>query len=336
MYNSHRVSELALKILNGSSSSSSYCLADEEYRFLFEEWHGFYDDILYWANRIRQRFKGNRVKLCSIVNAKSGMCSENCRFCAQSSSSRASGVSIYPLLSKSGIVKTYENCASRGLSSCFGIVAAGESPSEDEIKNIGDAIYEIKKKNAGVKVSASLGRLDFESLRYLKEKGLDVYHHNLETSESFFENICTTHSYKSKVGTLLNAKKASLALCSGGIFGLGETPAQRFEMACALRKINPDSIPLNFLNPIKGTEIFETAPRLAPREILSVVAAFRFVFPDKDIRVCGGREVNLGDMQSWIFYAGANGMMTGGYLTTPGRSTDEDARMIKDLGLEVE
>jgi len=335
MYNSHRVSDLALKILSGSSSSS-YRFADEEYRFLFEGWEGFYDDILYWANKIRQHFKGNRVKLCSIVNAKSGMCSENCRFCAQSSSSRASGISVYPLLSKSELVKTYESCAGRGLSSCFGIVTSGESPSEEEIKNIGEAISEIKKKNAGVRVSASLGRLDFESLKYLKEKGLDVYHHNLETSESFFENICTTHSYKSKVETLLNAKRASLALCSGGIFGLGESPAQRFEMACALRKIGPDSIPLNFLNPIKGTEIFETAPRLSPREILSVVAAFRFIFPDKDIRVCGGREVNLRDLQSWIFYAGANGMMTGGYLTTPGRSPDEDERMIRDLGLEAE
>jgi len=331
MINGNEIAKLATRVLESQIS-----VGVEDCRGFFEEWERYFDDILYWANKIRRYFKGNKVKFCSIVNAKSGMCSEDCRFCAQSSFSR-SDVKIYPLLDKDEIVESYENCAKKGVSSCFGIVTSGESVSGEEIRNIGEAIDEIKKKNFRVKISASLGRINFESLSYLKKMGLDVYHHNLETAESFFSKICTTHSYESKLNTIRAVKKAGLKLCSGGLFGIGETMSERLELADTLKKYGPpDSIPLNFLNPIKGTPLYTDVVCLSPKEILATIAAFRFLFPDKDIRVCGGREVNLRDMQSWIFYAGANGTMTGGYLTTGGRQPEEDTRMIKDLGLEIE
>jgi biotin synthase len=163
---------------------------------------------------------------------------------------------------------------------------------------------------------------------------MNRFHHNIETAPSFFPSICTSHTIEDKLKTIRIAKEVGLEICSGGIIGMGESAAQRIEFALTLRELDADSIPFNILNPIKGTPLSDIAP-LHPTEILRTIAIFRFILPTKDITVCGGRETNLRDCLSWIFYAGANGTMTGGYLTTPGRSPDTDIRMITDLGLTV-
>lgn len=306
-----------------------------------------YDELLFWANKIRRRFKGDSVKLCSIINAKSGMCSEDCRFCAQSAHSRAE-VKSYPLVSPSEITEAYERAAAAG-ALCFGVVTSGRGISDEDVARVGEAVKKIssgahlaQKCSGGVsrritraKISASLGELAIEQLAFLKECGIEKYHHNIETSERFFPSVCTTHTYADRIRTLRAVKSAGLELCCGGLLGLGETPRDRLDFALTLKKINPDSVPLNFLNPVAGTAL-ENATPLSAREILGLIAAFRFILSDKDISVCGGREINLRDMQSWIFYAGANGMMTGGYLTTTGRSPEEDKKMIADLGFEIE
>ena len=163
---------------------------------------------------------------------------------------------------------------------------------------------------------------------------MKTYHHNLETARSFFSNVCTTHEYDEDIATIRAVKKAGLRVCSGGIFGLGESPAQRVELAFTLRELDVESIPLNFLNPIPGTPL-ENAELITPQECLKAIALFRFINPAKEISVCGGREQNLRDLQSWIFFAGASGTMTGNYLTTTGRAAAEDWQMLKDLELTV-
>ncbi|MDI6756726.1 MAG: biotin synthase BioB [Endomicrobiia bacterium] len=337
----NKLCKIAEKVLNCEE------LKREELEYLFLSKDEELDDLLYWANKIRKKFKGDSVKLCSIINAKSGMCSEDCRFCAQSAHSRAE-VKSYPLVSPSEIYGAYERAARSG-ALCFGVVTSGRGVSDEDVARVGEAIKKIssdadtaQKEYTGdasrplvrAKISASLGELTIEQLAFLKECGLKKYHHNIETSERFFPSVCATHTYADRIKTLRAVKSAGLELCCGGLFGLGETPRDRLDFALTLKKINPDSVPLNFLNPVVGTAL-ENAPPLSAREILGLIAAFRFILPDKDISVCGGREVNLRDLQSWIFFAGANGMMTGGYLTTPGRSSDEDKKMLADLGLEV-
>ena len=282
------------------------------------------------ANRIREHFKGRKINLCSIINAKSGACSENCAFCAQSAKHTAK-VEKYPLVSSSAVSGALET-AVNNRAGCFGIITSGKALSKDEVERI--CGYVSENKDRGIRLSASLGELDDELLKKLKASGLKRFHHNIETAESFYPNICSTHSFSDRFRTAKAVKKAGLELCSGGIFGLGETRAQRVEFAFALRELGADSIPLNFLNPIEGTPLAGKEP-LSCEEILKCIAVVRYILPDKDISVCGGREVNLRDLQSWIFFAGANGMMTGNYLTTSGRGAEQDLRMIKDLGLEI-
>ena len=190
-------------------------------------------------------------------------------------------------------------------------------------------------KNLQIPVCASLGLLDIDTALRYKKAGLKNYHHNLETSESFFKNICSTHSYKESIETVRIAKKTGFRVCSGGIFGMGETPQQRVELAFTLKELDVDCIPMNFLNPISGTPL-ENMPPMKPLEILKTIAVYRFILPQKDIIICGGREINLRDLQSFMFVAGANGTMLGNYLTTKGRAAKEDLQMIKDLGLDAE
>lgn len=326
------IDKLAAKVIDGKTLDEKEC---ESIFFVGSE---RLSEVMFYADKIRRHHKGNRVRLCSIINAKSGMCSEDCRFCAQSAHAR-SKVDSYPLVSSDEIFSAYKKADGAG-ALCFGVVTSGRGVSAEEIGQIGEVIKKISSERAAnpsqrfARISASLGELSREQIVYLKNCGLQKYHHNLETSEKYFPSVCTTHSYSDRIKTLNAVKAAGLELCCGGLFGIGESALDRFEFAMELREIAPSSAPLNFLNPVAGTEL-ENAPRLSPREILGIIAAFRFVLPDKDISVCGGREVNLRDLQSWIFYAGANGMMTGGYLTTTGRSPDEDRRMIDDLGLEV-
>jgi biotin synthase len=284
------------------------------------------------AGAARERYKGRGVTLCGILNAKSGRCPEDCAFCAQSAHHRT-GAPLYPLVGAGEMVDRAREVESMGARE-YSIVTSGSAVrSEREIDEICKALACLREEGRLLRC-ASLGNLPEETLARLKEAGLTNYHHNLETARSFFPAVCTTHDYEEDVETVRRAKGLGLKVCCGGIFGLGESRCQRVELAETLRELDMDSVPLNFLNPIPGTPL-EGKNDLTPVECLKIVAVFRLMMPEKDIYVCGGREVNLRDLQSWIFMAGANGMMVGNYLTTSGRDPALDLAMIHDLGLEV-
>ncbi|MFC1478021.1 biotin synthase BioB [Candidatus Margulisiibacteriota bacterium] len=280
------------------------------------------------ANKIREHFKGKKINLCSISNAKSGKCSENCKFCAQSAHYKTA-VTPYSLKNKSDILKEIQK-AVKNKAERFSIVTSGKSILSDKEYEI--ILETIAQYPPVMGKCASLGTLSFKQCKMLKEAGLETYHHNLETARSFYPQICTTHTYEERLETLKNAKAAGLNLCSGGIFGLGETLEQRVELAFALKEVDPDGIPLNFLSPIPGTPL-EDMPVLEPLEALKIIAMFRFVHPDKTIRIGGGREKALGNLQPLMFIAGANAVLTGNYLTTAGKTPQDDHEMIKELGL---
>lgn len=285
--------------------------------------------LLYGANRIREKYKGNNIDLCAVVNAKSGLCAEDCKFCAQSARYNT-GSSIYPLITLKEMIARAKK-AKAIKAERFGIVTSGNKVNKQEIRVIAEAIADFKEM---IIPCVSLGNIDEDLLKELKYAGLSRYHHNLETSERFFPYVCTTHTYCERVATVDLLKKYDFEVCSGGLFGLGEEWEDRIDLALTLRKLEVDSVPLNFLFPVKNTPL-EQQERLTPFEILRIIAIFRYILPDKDIRVCGGREKNLRDLQSWMFYAGANGTMIGNYLTTEGRKPEDDLKMIKDLGLEI-
>lgn len=284
------------------------------------------------ANRLRGHFRGEYVTCCSIVNAKSGDCPEDCAFCAQSVYSRTC-VPAYPLLRKDEIIQAARQAARDGASG-FGVVISGAGVADEgELRCIGDALEAVSQQ-AGLEAHASLGSLDEGQFAYLKSRGLVCFNHNLETAASFFDQVVTTHTYDDRVKTVRAAKRVGIRVCCGGILGMGESFGQRIELAFALRDLDVDVVPLNFLHPIPGTPLGRLKP-LQPMEILSIVALFRFILPDKEIKVAGGREKNLRDLQGMIFFAGADGIILGNYLTTPGRPADADLALVRDLGLSV-
>jgi biotin synthase len=287
-------------------------------------------DLFASANRIRLHFRGNRVGLCSIINAKSGSCSEDCSFCAQSSQSQAK-IDPYPLLNIERVIQKARKVKKYGIRR-FSIVTSGKKVSGKDLIEIADMLAVIKK--LGIMPCASLGLLGGDELSALKAAGLDRYHHNLETSSQYFPKICNTHSYADKLQTIRAAQAAGLSLCSGGIFGLGETWQDRIDMAFALRDLDVDSVPINFLIPLSGTAL-EKKDLLHPLEALKIVSLYRFILPQKEIRVCGGRMQVLGEFNSMIFFAGADGMITGNYLTTLGRSPEDDLRFVNTLNLRM-
>lgn len=282
------------------------------------------------ANRIRHHFKKNTVDLCSIVNAKSGLCSEDCSYCAQSAKNTADAQS-FPLLGKKSLLEkareAYDGGAKR-----FCIVTSGRKASAKDLDVIADTISDIR--SMGLLPCATLGLLSGAELRLLKDAGLERYHHNLETSERLFPVLCTTHSFQDKIKTITDVHSAGLSLCSGGIFGIGEDWEDRISLAFSLKDLNPDSVPVNFLIPIPGTRL-EHQPSLAPLEALKIVSLLRCILPDKEIRICGGRMQTLGEFNSLVFFAGADGLLTGNYLTTPGRNFEEDKKLIEEFGLIV-
>lgn len=284
-------------------------------------------ELFYWANKIRQHFLGDEITCCAIVSAKQGRCSEDCRFCAQSAWFKTS-VEEFSFMSQKEIFAAAEAAHGQGTDS-LGIVTSGRELAEDELIHLCQG---IKGFPDGIHAHASLGLLTPGGAKRLKEGGVRRLNHNLETSERYFPELCTTHSYKDRLSTIKAAKAVGLEVCSGGIFGVGELPEDRVELALALRELDVDAIPLNFLHPIPGTPL-ETAGPLPPREILKIIALFRFILPKKEIKVAGGRQRNLRDLQSWVFYAGASSIIIGNYLTTRGRPSEEDLQMIEDLGL---
>ncbi|HTR44066.1 MAG TPA: biotin synthase BioB [Thermodesulfovibrionales bacterium] len=283
------------------------------------------------ACRIRERFRGNRIDLCSIVNAKSGACSEDCAYCAQSSKSNAD-VPVYPLVTGETVMKKAHEAREAGVRR-FCIVTSGKKVGKRELKEIASMVRKVRQ--TGFLPCATLGLLDKDELSLLQDNGLERYHHNLETSERFFPGICSTHSYGDKMRTIGAAKSLGLSLCSGGIFGIGESWQDRIDMAFALREIDTDSVPINFLIAVKGTRL-EARERLHPFDALKIVSLYRFIMPEKEIRVCGGRRQTLGEFNSMIFMAGADALLTGNYLTTTGTPYDEDLRLIEQYGLEIE
>lgn len=280
------------------------------------------------ASSLRTRFFGMRVHLCSILNAKSGACSEDCAFCAQSAR-HATEADVFSLVSEDRIRKAFEDCGDLPLDR-FGVVTSGEALDPSGVEKICRA---VSATNGGsVHWCASLGALDADALRSLKGAGVKRFHHNIETAPSFFANVCTTHGIEDRLATIRRAKDIGLEVCSGGILGLGETRAQRVELARLLCAEAVDSIPLNFLVPIPGTPL-EDAPPMEPMDILRSIAMFRLTNPRAEIKVCAGRSL-LRDLQPMIFAAGATGMMIGPLLTIAGGDVDRDLQMIRDLELE--
>lgn len=282
------------------------------------------------ANKIREVFCGKEVDLCTIMNAKSGRCSEDCKFCAQSAYYKTN-VEVYDLVSKEATLKLAKENESEGVNR-FSLVTSGRGITGSELEKVLD-IYEELNKKVKIDLCASLGILGYEELLRLREKGITMYHHNLETSREYYEEICTTHSYDERVDTINAARKAGMAVCSGGIIGLGESLEDRVKLAFQLRDLLVKSIPINVLNPVKGTPL-ENSESLSQDEILKTIAIFRFVNPEALIRLAGGRNL-IDEFGKNCFNAGANATITGNYLTTSGNKICDDKKMVIDLKLEV-
>ncbi|HLR80960.1 MAG TPA: biotin synthase BioB [Bacillota bacterium] len=283
------------------------------------------------AYTIRKHYYGNKVKLNMIINTKSGACSENCGYCSQSRDSTAP-IEKYRMMDKDSIVKGAEN-AHRLNSGTYCIVASGRGPTDRELNTVTSAVKEIKQKY-DLKICACLGILKPGQAEKLKEAGVDRYNHNLNTSENHHDNITTSHTYQDRVSTVNKAKEVGISPCSGVIVGMKETQMDVVHMAQSLKELDADSIPVNFLNPIEGTKL-EGTNELTPMYCLKVLALFRFMNPTKEIRISGGREVNLRTLQPLGLYA-ANSIFIGDYLTTAGREGTKDHQMLEDLGFEVD
>jgi biotin synthase len=285
------------------------------------------EELMALADRARKDGVGQRLELCNIMNAKSGLCPEDCKFCAQASRHRTA-INRYPLKSKAEMLGAAMRAKEIGAER-FDIVTSGDKLSKDEIKQIAEAVFEITS-GLKMRMCASLGSLAVEDLLLLKQAGLTRYHHNLETSPRFFPKIVTTHSFQERVATVSSAKKAGLELCSGGIIGMGETMADRIELALWLKRLGVDSVPLNILVPIKGTPLAKCAP-LSKEEVLRTICLFRLILKDKIIKLAAGREPFFGRAQVEAFKAGANGMLIGGYLTIKGQGLARDRQLIRQI-----
>jgi len=288
-------------------------------------------DMFAAANRIREERYTNRVDCCSIINAKSGNCSEDCSFCAQSVY-YDTDAETYGLMDRAEILESAKKSLDTGIRR-FCVVTSGRGIENDrELAAIADVISSMR--DIGIMPCATLGILDKTQLGVLKEAGLNRYHHNIETARSFYPSICSTHDFEDRLVTVKAAAETGLSVCSGGIIGMGETMAQRAEMALSLRDMGVDSVPLNFLMPVPGTPLGDMEP-ISPMEALKSIALFRFILPDKEIRVCGGRLNVLGELHPMMYMAGANGVLTGDYLTRIGRDPLMDRQLFEDLGLVI-
>jgi len=326
--NHDRIAELSRRVLGGGEITRVEAL----WLFNLEKTSDIFD-LLSWANRIREHFKGNKVHLCSIVNIKSGGCSENCRFCAQSAAYQTESPR-YGLIEAEPIQTAAEEAHANGVTA-LGLVAAWrgleEGPVLDEICHH----FEQLKSSGKARPDASLGMIKNQSVAdRLKAAGCECYNHNLESSRSFFPQVCTTHTYDERVQTIRHLKQAGIKICSGGILGMGETREDRCELAFSLKELGAHVVPINILNPIPGTP-FGHNPPLPAMEILKSIACFRFILPRQEIKIAGGRTVNLRDVQSLVFMAGASALMVGNYLTTLNQPVEKDLQMLKDLGLDA-
>lgn len=293
------------------------------------------DELLYVlaaAHRVRTHWHGNRIRLNFLINAKSGLCAEDCAYCSQSKISQAP-IAKYPLLDREKLLDGAAVAVERQAST-YCIVISGRSPTPRELAALGEIVGEIKAQRRELKICVSPGLLSPQQAAALKGAGVDRINHNLNTSRRFYPRICTTHSYDERLATLRAVRDAGLEICSGGIVGMGEGPEDVVELAMSLAEIQPQSLPVNFLIPIDGTPMTEP-PELNPRYCLRVLAMFRLACPASDLRIAAGREIHLGPLQPLGLFA-ANSLFVGDYLTTRGQPPDEDYRMIEALGLVPE
>lgn len=287
-------------------------------------------NLLAGAYRIRREYFGNTVQLYFLMNAKSGLCPEDCHYCSQSKVSEAE-IPRYNILNREKLLDGARVAAERQ-SKTYCLVISARGPNEREMKAVETIVPEIKQKY-GLNICACLGLLTPEQAARLKAAGVDKVNHNLNTSDNFYSKICSTHTYADRVATLQAVRNAGMQLCSGGIIGMGEAPTDIVDMAFSLRELAVESIPLNFLNPIEGTPLSNEG-KLTPLGCLKALAMFRFVNPKSELRIAGGREIHLRSLQPLGLYA-ANSIFVGDYLTTKGQAPEEDYRMVEDLGFRI-
>jgi biotin synthase len=283
------------------------------------------------ANRVREEFNGNEIDLCSLLNAKSGRCPEDCGFCAQSAHYKTEAL-VYPMMDTNRIVEEAKKAQRKGTGR-FCLITSGRELNDEEFETILGALDRIRRETT-LDLDCSLGTLSEERAEALKKVGVTRYNHNLETAETHFPKICTTHSFRDRIKTIEVLKDQGFSICCGGIIGLGESPQQRLELAFSLRQLGIDCIPFNILNPRPGTPL-EHSDSIPPMEIIKTISLFRLVLPKGTIKIAGGREANLRDLQSLALLAGANGLIVGNYLTTPGRNAEDDLTMIRDVGFQI-
>jgi biotin synthase len=318
---------LADRVLAGEAVSREDALA------VLEAPDGELLEILGAAYRLRRHFYGDVVKLNFLINAKSGHCPEDCAYCSQSIVSTAK-IDRYQLISKDEIVAQAERAVELRASTCC-IVISARGPSKRELNGVTEAVREIKERHPGLKLCACLGLVDDAQAAELADAGVERYNHNLNTSADFYDSICSTHGHADRVETVQTVARAGMSPCSGVIVGMGETHEQLVDACFALRDVGAESIPVNFLLPIEGTPLEAQPERLDPRFCLKVLAMFRLVCPDREIRLSAGREVHLRSLQPLGLYA-ANAIFAADYLTEPGQPAEQDWRMIEDLGFTVE
>ncbi len=289
-------------------------------------------ELLDAAFSVRQAYWGKRVKLCVLQNARSGLCPEDCKYCSQSNLSRAP-IDLYPLMAPQDLLQGAHRAVAAGARR-YCMVTSGRGPSDRDIETLVLATKAVKRCYPDLEICACLGLLSLEQARTLKEAGVGWINHNLNTSERFYPEICTSHTYQDRVQTVENVRQAGLRTCCGGIVGMGETDEDVVALALATRALQVDSIPINFLHPIAGTPLADRSG-VTPERGLKVLCLFRLLNPRSEIRAAGGREFNLKDKQGWVLYP-ANSIFIDGYLTTEGQPSDRAREMIESLGFEVE
>tara|TARA_Y100000590_G_scaffold230427_1_gene259773 strand:+ start:375 stop:1352 length:978 start_codon:yes stop_codon:yes gene_type:complete len=306
-------------------------IPDELSSKLFNVENEFLHDLSNAANEITRIFQGSKIDVEQLANIKKNYCTEDCTFCSQSAFFDT-GIDKYQLMSAEEVVKQARDAKNAGAHS-YCLVAAWRGPSKKDFEKVCDIIKQVNEK-VGISIECSLGFLTNEQAKKLKDLGVIRYNHNLETAESKFPEICTTHTYQDRINTLKIARKAGLELCTGGIIGMGETRVQREELVLAISKLKPEEVTVNLLVPFPGTPL-ELQTSLELEEILRVFAILRFLLPKSIIKISGGREVNLNDDGKELLLSGANGIISAGYLTLDGNSMQKDVKMLKEIDLEA-